>query len=474
MRNRDSPAHNTEKVLANDVWSCGQLNKCTISSFRSSLCRTFRPKVSKMASLEPGQGADAAEHEMQREMRARIVNANTGLCDVCEAVDFRYIRLIFKDEKDEEGNVKKRSVRPAEHDLGFIDEILQTDCSLCRVVTAALRLNWSKVPVYTVSGERIRCFIPASNYTFPNPKESEHESLRRNWELRIEIDIHDRLKHLERGCEERYPAAIRLDQRDSRKVHHPKGLYNLGRLYNRREVNLSFLQESYRRCKESHGHACEKGHHEFDDTRIQLHLRKLSPLTQPGSFRLVDVVNYQVVEAPEGCEWVAVSYCWGPKPFLNLNTANQSLLMSPQGLKLHEIPRTIQESISLVSALGEKYLWVDSLCILQDDESDKFKNILQMDKIFGFASLTIVAGDGSDVQSGLIGYTPGSRNVTQHHEIVHGLRFIAMRPALSALIPTISWSKRAWTLQENELSKRLMIFTAEQCFFLCASEPEQE
>jgi len=76
-----------------------------------------------MAAFESGQEAGASEHETARITRERTVNTTTGLCDVCEAVDFRYIRLRFEDELDDEGKVKKRSVRAAEHDLGVIDEI---------------------------------------------------------------------------------------------------------------------------------------------------------------------------------------------------------------------------------------------------------------------------------------------------------------------------------------------------------------
>src|SRR5690349_15385060 len=111
-------------------------------------------------------------------MEGRIVHTSSGLCDTCESLDFRYIRLLVEDEKDAEGNVTKQSVMPKEHDLGYIDEIVKTNCSLCRLVTKALELSWSKIPIHTISGERIRCFIPASNYTFPNPSASENGSIR--------------------------------------------------------------------------------------------------------------------------------------------------------------------------------------------------------------------------------------------------------------------------------------------------------
>lgn len=58
--------------------------------------------------------------------------------------------------------------------------------------------------------------------------------------------------------------------------------------------------------------------------------------------------------------------------------------------------------MSLVRSLGERYLWVDALCIVQDDEASKLQNIDRMAPIYPGAKLTIIAADG-DADYGLRG-----------------------------------------------------------------------
>jgi Heterokaryon incompatibility protein (HET) len=88
-------------------------------------------------------------------------------------------------------------------------------------------------------------------------------------------------------------------------------------------------------------------------------------------FRLIDVDAMCVVPAPWKVNYVALSYVWGQtdKPRLKLESHNEEALSQPMALKLYasKIPNTIRDAITVVRKLGERYLWVDSLCILQDD-----------------------------------------------------------------------------------------------------------
>jgi len=59
-----------------------------------------------------------------------------------------------------------------------------------------------------------------------------------------------------------------------------------------------------------------------------------------------------------------------------------------------QLPRTIRDAIHVTSAIGYKYLWVDSLCIVQDDEKDRHNQINMMDEIYSNAALTLAAGSG--------------------------------------------------------------------------------
>ena len=78
-----------------------------------------------------------------------------------------------------------------------------------------------------------------------------------------------------------------------------------------------------------------------------------------------------------------------------------------------EIPKTIRHAIELVGLLGERYLWVDRLCICQDDEETKASQIDIMGDIYGNALVTIIAASGWDANHGLRGIEgiTGPRNL---------------------------------------------------------------
>jgi len=76
-------------------------------------------------------------------------------------------------------------------------------------------------------------------------------------------------------------------------------------------------------------------------------------------------------------------------------------------------PRSIRETITLVSEVRERYLWVDSLCIVQDDETMKHSQVANMDAICGKASFTTIATGGEDADAGLPRVVPGFQNLKQ-------------------------------------------------------------
>lgn len=68
----------------------------------------------------------------------------------------------------------------------------------------------------------------------------------------------------------------------------------------------------------------------------------------------------------ENAEYVALSHCWGSTQ--NLTTTTSSLAKRIEGIPWDDIPKTFQDAILLTRELGFAYIWIDSLCILQDDQ----------------------------------------------------------------------------------------------------------
>lgn len=126
------------------------------------------------------------------------------------------------------------------------------------------------------------------------------------------------------------------------------------------KVDFGVLRSMLRDCVESH--------QSHDD---------LIPVTRNSPILVINVQEMRVTVAPPICMYVALSYVWG-KPsesWLTLTRANSAILGQLGSLKNANIPQIIRDAIQVCLELGETYLWVDSLCIVQDDPVNQKRQI---------------------------------------------------------------------------------------------------
>jgi hypothetical protein len=123
----------------------------------------------------------------------------------------------------------------------------------------------------------------------------------------------------------------------------------------------------------------------------------------------------------------------------------------------------------LTRALGERFLWVDSLCIIQDDQEDVARQIGSMDEVYLNSTLTIVAYHGSSAQAGLPGIGKLPRSQVQVKLETEGLKLTTLLPlrSIKENIAQTPWGARAWTHQEELLSSRLLFVMTDQVTFEC-------
>jgi hypothetical protein len=100
--------------------------------------------------------------------------------------------------------------------------------------------------------------------------------------------------------------------------------------------------------------------------------------------RLVDVYQNCLVEVQDLRQYVALSYIWGAVPNFRLTTSNRNQLLLQGSIDKiwGMIPRTIQDAITLVRKLELRYLWVDALCLLQNDWQDLDRGVNVMDQVY--------------------------------------------------------------------------------------------
>lgn len=209
-------------------------------------------------------------------------------------------------------------------------------------------------------------------------------------------------------------------------------------------------------CDLSHGGKC---HHLPEHQRIR----------PCRNLHLIDVQRGCLVQLPGTTKYFALSYVWGQL---------QNILQTQKGTLEHmereasistetpNLPEPVRDAMRLLHGLGERYLWVDRLCIIQDDDENKNFHISNMDSIYFNAYCTIVAADGRDAKSGLPGVGLGSQPRNFHQQFVRFTKS-TLQSDKGRLTRVGPHASRAWTFQEMFLSRRCIIFSNNTVYWNC-------
>lgn len=194
-------------------------------------------------------------------------------------------------------------------------------------------------------------------------------------------------------------------------------------------------------------------------------------------FWLINVRENHITMATPGRKYryLALSYVWGPVQPLRLTKARMEELQVPGVLARSEyrkgIPQTIQDAMNLTESVGVEYLWVDTLCMPQDDMEVKQEIMQQMYLVYSNAVFTIVAAAGEDANRGLPGICQGSRDVQQTAWKLNDRYFLGadLDPVngIDSGFKASRWRTRAWTYEEALFSSRMLVFTEQQVFWYC-------
>jgi hypothetical protein len=185
---------------------------------------------------------------------------------------------------------------------------------------------------------------------------------------------------------------------------------------------------------------------------------------------LIDTKSLCLVPAWHGHRYIALSYVWGQTEMLKTTQETLSSLLKVGALRATSnlrVPRVIRHAISLASKLGERHLWIDSLCIMQDDRESLDQHIRHMASIFEAASFTIVAADGLDADHGILGIKGVSDPRTLPSQVLHLSKRLGLRLRGHLNVLDSPWGERGWTLQEHIFSKRKLIFVRGSVQWIC-------
>jgi hypothetical protein len=173
-------------------------------------------------------------------------------------------------------------------------------------------------------------------------------------------------------------------------------------------------------------------------------------------------------------QYVALSYCWGEDQLFK--TTLSTLGSRKEGISVSALPKTIRDAIEITRQLNIDFLWVDSLCIVQDSEDEKAREVGNMSHYYGNSLLTISAAKARVCSEGFL--TPGGAGgrFEQYRKGPFQLKlgvddfkheFITLAqegPPLKEPIDT-----RGWTLQEGLLATRLVSFGDSSTWWSCST-----
>lgn len=177
----------------------------------------------------------------------------------------------------------------------------------------------------------------------------------------------------------------------------------MGRVYGEGQIDVGLLKAWIQCCDEWHTGECKTSFRE-----------ELAHPAAEFTVYGIDVHAMQLKTLAEGDRYCALSYVWGRKPFYRLLVEDLAkLLAAPGSIDVQKLPQTIVAAMGLARDLEIPYLWVDAVCIPQDDDAYKAAAIGKMHLVYSKAELTIVAASGPDSFYGLPGYGGVPRDMLQ-------------------------------------------------------------
>lgn len=300
----------------------------------------------------------------------------------------------------------------------------------------------------------------------------------------------------------------------------------LGRAWPTQESKQELMRGWIDTCAGRHGGGCSEWHGSGPE---------FMQLLEGTYFGVIDTLDMQLKPLPivngQPARYVALSYVWGNQSVggLSVPHTTRSNVMKRIGVRgldgaWDRLPSTIQDVFRLVRWLGERYLWVDSLCIVQDSVNSWELNAKAMHLVYGHAHFTICAADG-DATTGLVavgsnlrtsGLSPtptnsgraspsGPSTAGRHGNngspedrggpspamfsspaaaaapekqarlgqqasltatVLPGVELLVSRSPESVIQDSV-WNQRGWTFQERLLSRRCLVFAEGKVYFQC-------
>jgi hypothetical protein len=182
------------------------------------------------------------------------------------------------------------------------------------------------------------------------------------------------------------------------------------------------------------------------------------------------IVSEAEIRGRKKTEYLALSHCWGGEIEYTLTTANIESVR--QHINVDDLSKNFQDAILVARSLGIRYLWIDSLCILQDSLEDWKNESSAMRKVYANAVCVISATASESSKGGCFRQRPSHTPTWSLITSKKTQYFIStQKPSIKTLFDTrveiAPLAKRCWAFQERLLSRRLVHFCSDSVLFEC-------
>ncbi|KAH7116016.1 heterokaryon incompatibility protein-domain-containing protein [Dendryphion nanum] len=207
------------------------------------------------------------------------------------------------------------------------------------------------------------------------------------------------------------------------------------------------------------------------DDNVVLPTRVLR-ITGGGDMPTVQLVETNGING----RYCALSHCWGHEEKRPLTTTLENFRRHTSAIPFEHLPRTFREAVLLVRSLEISFLWIDSLCIIQDSELDWRIESQKMGPLYRNAALVIAAADSKDSTEGLF-IANRSPNMIMTIPYLScngefkGFFNMLLREESEKFPFDSHLSTRAWAFQESYLARRIVFFMSSDVSMMCRGGP---
>ncbi|KAK6432653.1 hypothetical protein LTR95_011176 [Oleoguttula sp. CCFEE 5521] len=415
---RNSSFDTTQSIQTEDTYTRRPLEEADVGFWKHRFGRQCGDVKCVDCVSAPADRSDARRAEASD----GCTEATSRLCRICKHLDFAYLMGNFGGD---------RGIT-----LGYLgDVVARGECAFCRLVTESIKSTYKggALPLQDANGCRTEIGL---------------ETRTKDGNLSVfdlEIVFHPR------------QSAHYCDILIHRMASPADALPFCGRKVDPKTIDYALVQAWLEDCE----HNVEGTGHDGAALPIKFDF---------APSRLIDVSNCCVLRPTQShYRYIALSYVWGGAQPLRLLLGNEEKLAAPNGLLTsgQRLPQTINDAMEITRRLGERYLWIDALCIVQDDFEFKQAELSLMSKIYSHALLTIFATHGNSVHAGLPGVSKVARYAPQHVEYVQNIALTNRLPTISTTVDQSVWNSRCWTFQERVLASRKLYITQHQVMFIC-------